>query len=228
MRIAIVGNGGGPLKMKLGPLIDGCDRVVRINEFRTNGYEESVGSRLDIHMVNSWTRIAGRDDQWRTGQCLWFAFPDPVSWTRMATEYEGFELEYLTRWHLDFLPEEASSEIHARALEAVVSGPVQYFSQSLMIDLVRAMDFERAGIMIGKDGKVVQPTTGLKALSLARHLYPDAELLALGFDGFQSSTYYWDPQRADQYDNHAYAREVDYFSQLVQRGAITRLDVRAP
>ncbi|WP_430516865.1 glycosyltransferase family 29 protein [Bradyrhizobium yuanmingense] len=43
MRIAIVGNGGGPLKMKLGPLIDRCDRVVRINEFRTNGYEESVG-----------------------------------------------------------------------------------------------------------------------------------------------------------------------------------------
>ena len=56
MKVAIVGNGPNVLNRALGPSIDRCDVVVRINCFRLKGYERDVGSRTTHWSlgVNRW------------------------------------------------------------------------------------------------------------------------------------------------------------------------------
>lgn len=50
--IAIVGNSGYLLQNKYGKLIDSHDLVLRMNNFITTGYEESVGKKFDIYICN--------------------------------------------------------------------------------------------------------------------------------------------------------------------------------
>lgn len=51
-RIAIVGNAGYLSELSQGELIDRHDLVIRMNNFRTSGFESAVGSRIDIYMSN--------------------------------------------------------------------------------------------------------------------------------------------------------------------------------
>jgi Glycosyltransferase family 29 (sialyltransferase) len=46
--LAIVGNAGYLARLDQGPFIDGHDLVLRMNNFRTNGFEGQVGRRCDI------------------------------------------------------------------------------------------------------------------------------------------------------------------------------------
>lgn len=46
--VALVGNGSRLLGTGQGPAIDGHDTVIRLNDFRTIGFEADVGSRTDI------------------------------------------------------------------------------------------------------------------------------------------------------------------------------------
>jgi hypothetical protein len=50
--VAVVGSSGNLLKHKYGPEIDKHDVIIRFNQARVKGYEEFVGSRTDIRIVN--------------------------------------------------------------------------------------------------------------------------------------------------------------------------------
>ena len=50
--IAIVGNGPSVMGDYNGKFIDSCDIVVRFNMFQTESYEDHVGSKTDIWMIN--------------------------------------------------------------------------------------------------------------------------------------------------------------------------------
>lgn len=47
-KIFIIGNGPSATQHKIGDIIDAADVVVRINDFKTSGFEEYVGTRTDI------------------------------------------------------------------------------------------------------------------------------------------------------------------------------------
>eukprot|EP00899_Mesostigma_viride_P022277 jgi/Mesvir1/3233/Mv16376-RA.1 len=49
---AVVGNSGGLLGAKLGPMIDAHDMVVRINQAPTRGYEQHVGTKTTMRLLN--------------------------------------------------------------------------------------------------------------------------------------------------------------------------------
>jgi len=49
MNICIIGNGEDVLEHRHGDFIDNCDHVVRFNHCITEGYEQWVGSKLDIY-----------------------------------------------------------------------------------------------------------------------------------------------------------------------------------
>lgn len=51
-RIAIVGNAGYLSEQSQGEHIDGHDVVLRMNNFRTTGFEHAVGSKIDVYMSN--------------------------------------------------------------------------------------------------------------------------------------------------------------------------------
>jgi hypothetical protein len=48
VRVVVVGNSLDLLDREDGGKIDACDRIVRINSFRLDGYRECVGTRIDI------------------------------------------------------------------------------------------------------------------------------------------------------------------------------------
>ena len=49
MNICIIGNGEDVLEHKHGDFIDSCDHVIRFNHCITEGYEQWVGTKLDIY-----------------------------------------------------------------------------------------------------------------------------------------------------------------------------------
>lgn len=60
--IVIVGNGLSALDYKAGKFIDNCDEIVRFNNYKTDGFEEYVGSKTTIWVFNSNTdAIKDRD-----------------------------------------------------------------------------------------------------------------------------------------------------------------------
>lgn len=52
MKIILIGNSPSVLSKKNGHIIDKFDIVVRLNDFKTNGYEQYVGSKTDILITN--------------------------------------------------------------------------------------------------------------------------------------------------------------------------------
>jgi len=48
MSVFIIGNGPSATRNKLGHIIDRADVVVRINDFKTKGFEPFVGTKTDI------------------------------------------------------------------------------------------------------------------------------------------------------------------------------------
>lgn len=56
-RIAIVGNAGYLADHHFGSWIDGHDLVLRMNNFRTRGFESAVGARTDLYLTNFYDDI---------------------------------------------------------------------------------------------------------------------------------------------------------------------------
>jgi hypothetical protein len=226
MKIVVVGNGAGSLKTKNGRFIEGCDLIIRINDYQVAGFEDAVGSRTDIHMLNGWAKIPDLDATHLSAlQEAWFAFPDPATWRESHANHNPYESEYLARWWQDLSVEERETDAHnAAAQRFIPTATRRYFNVEHMLALIAALGFQRSGILVGPDGKLVQPTTGLKTIWLARALHPDAEVFITGFDGFQSSSYYWNTSMPDQYDNHAYNLEIEWLNRLCQNKEISRVD----
>lgn len=55
--VAIVGNAAYLGRLDQGDVIDGHDLVIRLNNFRTVGFEQQVGSRCDVFLTNFFTDI---------------------------------------------------------------------------------------------------------------------------------------------------------------------------
>jgi hypothetical protein len=79
----LVGNGPSALARKCGSQIDAFDRVVRFNKFRIKGYEEYVGTRMDLWFT-FWQYLEGRIN-WEQ------SFPQPetlVVWDMYRPPFE--------------------------------------------------------------------------------------------------------------------------------------------
>ncbi|RWI47921.1 MAG: hypothetical protein EOR16_34020 [Mesorhizobium sp.] len=226
MKIAVVGNGAGSLHFKNGRFIDSCDLVIRINDYQTVGFEDAVGARTDIHMLNSCAKIPGLTATHISAlREVWFAFPNPATWQDSYTIHSPYEFQYLDQWRKDLSAEEHEVDAHGAAVSHVFPNAFRrYFKREHMLELVTALGFQRSGVLAGPDGKLVQPTTGVKTIWLAKALHPGSEILVTGFDGFQSSTYYWNISAPDRYDNHAYSLEIEWLNRLCQDKVILRLD----
>jgi len=59
--LAVVGNAGYLAGAALGPAIDAHDIVLRMNNFRTDGFEQAVGSRLGVFMTNFASVVSNLD-----------------------------------------------------------------------------------------------------------------------------------------------------------------------
>lgn len=55
--VSLVGNGPSLLGKKKGNDIDSSDIVIRMNNFKTKGFETDVGAELDVFLTNGWSDV---------------------------------------------------------------------------------------------------------------------------------------------------------------------------
>ena len=88
----VVGNGECALNNRNGKFIDQCDRVVRVNTFTLSGYEEYVGSKVDIYCAK-WHKITYRIHDHNE---FWFPHPKPpTTWHALGGKKEITERDHL-------------------------------------------------------------------------------------------------------------------------------------
>ena len=84
MKVLLVGNGCSATEHKLGKTIDSkFDLVLRMNRFKTEGYEEYVGSKTDVWVVsdNAFQWVINKTEgiegsiNWKNYQAIYVGIP---------------------------------------------------------------------------------------------------------------------------------------------------------
>lgn len=163
MKISVIGNGECVKTKRVGSDIDSCDRVVRINKFVVDGYEEFVGSRLDIY-CSKWHKIMFREPEFISRHNeFWFPHPEPP-----------------TQWGSPGGTGTITTSQHEQNKNIL----------NINDDKIKFLPTPAIELLDTKF-KLAEPSVGIVALVMARYLYPEAEIYVTGFDGL-SSGWYWD------------------------------------
>jgi len=115
--VAVVGNAGYLTRLRCGEQIDQCDIVIRMNSFRTRGFEDHVGKRTDVCMTcfSPYT-IDYRSLEGRTASYLMSSRPNKFCLSAIA----GLEHR---------LGEHITSGMRSLGRKQVYAPPLDYFSR---------------------------------------------------------------------------------------------------
>jgi hypothetical protein len=228
MKICIVGNGGGALKNKNGKFIDLCDEVVRIKNFKTDGFEQYVGSKTTIYSSKwfAWFDRVIHDKPLKFNflddvHTLMFMFPDKeesLDFSEYTLLYKQLQLHNeLVIGNRDW-----DAHLHCLNLFNIQDKSIIYFSLKDVEELcinklkINGRNYIRPG------NKIVEPTCGARTVFKILQIYPNAEIFLTGFDCFQSG-WYWDHSHRINH-GHYYLNELLYFKSLEKMENITFLD----
>ena len=172
-KIAIIGNGKTALENKNGEFIDGCDRVIRMNDF-ISICPEFIGSRIDIY-VGGIKQIRERNKEFfESIQEVWCPYPEPPS--RLFSQYDV----------------EATKEI----LSGLNINNVKYLDENFLIEIIekfKSLSLDPNDKLNKKFGGIIKPSTGYLVIEMALRFFQNAEVFLTGFDGFKSG-HYWTKQ----------------------------------
>lgn len=233
MKIAIVGNGECALTNKNGKFIDSCDYVVRIKNFKTTGFEEYVGTKINIFSSKwfSWFRRDSYEpidfDFLNNIRFFLFMFFDPnqsFDLTRYKIgsyvyEYNELQLrnEYPNRMGSRIVH---NNELMIRGIDyskTLYMTPHEIFELSNL--LIKSNDFYRTDVPFKS---IIEPTVGIRTIYKILKLFPDEEIYITGFDGFETS-WYWEPEHKVN-RSHFYLNERIYLKYLVNNKMVINLD----
>lgn len=163
MKVVVIGNGESALNNKNGEFIDSCDRVIRINKFVINGYEEYVGTKVDVYCAK-WHKIIHRKNDFLQLQNeFWFPYPEPPTmWGAL-----GGIIQHDVETHTNYLKQKNIENKQIKFLPNVTR---------------ESLD---------KNFKGVEPSVGVVAIEMAMHYFDNYDVYITGFDGMQTG-WYWD------------------------------------
>jgi hypothetical protein len=197
--VLIIGNSPSVLDHELGSSIDNdYDLVVRINDYLIDGYEKSIGSRIDV-----WFNGANKDFVNSKGR----GAPDcPI--------VLGLLIVFLN--HLD-APERFFS-LRDKVRDSL---GIDVSTESR----VSIMTMEEA-TRIKKTTGLSNPSTGLRAIAYFYLIMKPKTLTIFGFDWYQNSKHhYYDDSSAKGFGNaHSWGQEKMWVDGLVKKGYIKSLD----
>ena len=116
MKIVIIGNGASAIRKKNGDRINNCDKVIRMKQYVTTGFERYVGTKIDIYASKwfSWfdnfkpyspkimSHVINVDE-------FWFMFTNP---NHVHTEIDRYTDKYIEFSLKNDTPEK-TGDIHA-------------------------------------------------------------------------------------------------------------------
>jgi hypothetical protein len=207
MKIVVVGNGPSVLKRNLEKTIDSCDIVIRLNSFKTKGFEKHVGSKTTI---------------WANGTLNWENI-------KLLNQYQEIFLLYpLLQYYFQRVKKLCLIPIQKYNLN--VDDVKKFFVPN--IEFIESC-YKRAGYPIEPNDKL-HPSTGLFAIYLAlskfqKHL----PIYITGFDCFknvqnrQPTPHYFEPEQADLFspfmNAHPTVLESSAIEKLIQNKQIKLL-----
>jgi hypothetical protein len=227
MKICIVGNGACALKVENGKLIDSCDEVVRIKNFQIDGFEKYIGNKTTIYS-SKWFGWFDR----KTYEPLKFNFLDDVHTVVFMFSNEK-PLAHLSEYSLLYNKLQLQNELpfgnkdwdsHIQCLKKfnIDQKNIVYFSlcdvEELCVNILK-IDSKN---YITTNGKMIEPTCGIRTIFKILQLYPDAEIFLTGFDCFQTNWYWNSTHKINS--SHYYLKELLYLKYLEKTQRISFID----
>lgn len=203
MKITIVGNGQCALNKKNGEFINKCDKVVRIKNFKINGFEEYVGNKINI-FSSKWFSWFDRN----TNEPLQFDFLNEIEkfifmFFDPNKDLDNNQLsnysDYVRFYNKLQLKNEFPSPIGSKSLHnekikeyGIDFGKIEYMTPEEIHDLTYNLlkiknDYFRKDVSFES---LIEPTVGIRTIYKILKMYPEEEIFITGFDGFQTS-WYW-------------------------------------
>lgn len=208
MKILLMGNGSSVIDKEFGERIDNdFDLVYRINRFKTEGYENYVGTKVDA----------------------WFLADNGVQWLENETE----EVEGSKRWKdfkfVYFISPKFKHDIKLQTDEC--QRLLKFCDEYDEIQLLPAELENQINSVI--DFTPVWPTSGLITIQFLINNYE--QIYIHGFDGHDRKykyIHYYDTEETrtskhawrDGRKDHNLQKEIDYMNYLIEQKKVIRLE----
>lgn len=199
MNLVIVGNGASALNKVNGDFIDKCDVVIRLGTFILERYESYIGSKTDIY-VSRWFKSKTRSKEFfNTIKELWI----PRTYETREKKYDNLIHEYNIKDIIKYIPNELIFSYKARY-------PFRYIKKNV----------SRRG---NDELYCCIPDSGIVAIDMAKHFYPDHKIFISGFDNCVTG-YYWDVDNVlDNPGDDLLNLQLLYLKSLIATNTITDL-----
>jgi len=221
-KVCIVGNGGSSICQN-GLFIDECDIVIRIKNFKLQGYEKYVGSKTDIWFTKWFSFLENpiKNKLLINNTKIWLPILDPElpiinSSLKVVNDY---------MFTNNFHHKKVDLNLHKQLkIEAGVNNLIFLSEEELLyclssIGLNENLTYTKSGV------NVLHPTTYLYAILLSLQRFPNHKIYITGCDGFEKG-YYWnlnESKRNDKTWPHQYQKENLYIKKLIYSSKITFL-----
>lgn len=233
MKIAIIGNGGCALNKKNGTFIDTCDKVVRMKNFVTSGFEQYVGEKTNI-FSSKWFSWFDRT----TNEPLTFDFIKKIETFifMFFDPNEEFDLQYYPKYiqlydklqlKNEFPMRNGSKTLHNEKIKeyGIDFNKIEYMTPDEINDLTYNLlkiknDYYRKDVNFES---IIEPTVGIRTIYKILKLYENEEIYLSGFDGFETS-WYWDSSHKAN-NAHFYLKERIVLNYFLKKPNVINLDV---
>lgn len=222
--MVIIGNGEKVLRTKKRDFVDESDTVIRLNNFRIKGYEDYVGTKIDIYSCfTKYLDYIGTSDAVRHVRCkkaLEYLLVDCAD--RIATmtpeELEKQKADYFRLHTFPYVDPNQLKAIWHLFVDHQTKVKTYPWNDKLVINDYE-FDFNYS--------------TGVRTILHALRYFEDHEIYITGFDNFFGSGWYWDDTpdktndkiaRTQKYsDGHPYLVERNLLKKLLKAGAIREI-----
>ena len=218
-KIVIIGNGKRVLKLEKKDFID-SSTVIRINNFKIEGYEKFVGTRTDFYSCSP----------------RYLNYIDLTDLQRLSICEQNFK-ESVEKHKSEFTEEEikARREPFFRIYTSpkVESSKLKEILQLFTTRRSDVQSYPFANKITVSDIEFDQNySTGLRTILYCMNRFKNHQIYITGFDSFMSSGWYWDDHfnMADKYartqnytDGHPYLIERDKIRELVWNKGIIEI-----
>jgi len=226
MKVAVIGN--GDISGNHGSFIDSCDKVIRMKQYVTKGYEQCVGTKIDIYASKwfSWfdnfKPYSPKDmshvmdvDQY------WFMFCNPYEQHQCTDAYTREYVKYSLK--NDNPKKDGSILKHEEYIKSfnIDIERIEYYPAHLISELSSKLKLPSETIQDKKGiDVIIEPSVGIRVLHKTIHDYPESKIYISGFDCFLKSSWYWDSDHIINND-HKYMNEWIYLRTLIKQGKLT-------
>lgn len=219
-RIVIIGNGNKVLKAKKRDFVDSSTMVIRLNNFRIEGYEDYVGTKTDVYSCyTKYLDYIGTSDAVRLVRCkkAWeYLLVDQADAVE-RTSPEDFQKKKEDYFKIHTFPRVDPTQLKIWHLFVTDKSKMKSYPFDVVISDI---EFD------------LNYSTGFRTILYALKHYADHEIYVTGFDNFFGSGWYWDytAKMDDQFartqrytDGHPYLVERTKMKELLKSGTIREI-----